>query len=70
MAEALLPGTDAITKGTVEWSHYRGGYLVRFRPIDGSARQHTTKDKDDCNQQFWKWVAEMRDSVERSMVER
>jgi len=56
MQEALLPGTKAIMKATVEIGHYRRGYLVRYKNLAGVAQQRTLKDRDAAHAQFIEFV--------------
>jgi hypothetical protein len=52
MAEALLPDTDAIPKGTLEWTLYRGKQLVRYRDSDGSVHRCLTADYAEAEVAF------------------
>ena len=60
MAEALLPDTDAITKGTLEWTEYRGKHLVRYRDQNGSVQRTLTASWDEANAAFEKYLADLR----------
>ena len=50
-SEALLPDTDAITKGTIEIVRSRGKMLVRYKRIDGNTSQKTFSAKGSTLQQ-------------------
>ncbi len=63
MQEALLPGTKAIMKGTVEWNSYRHGYLVRYKSCGGSVQQRQFQDREQANAQFWRFCDEMAREV-------
>jgi hypothetical protein len=60
MAEALLPGTYAITDNTLEWTEYRGKWLVRYKTGSGSIQRVLTASWDAANVAFEKYLAEMR----------
>ena len=60
MAEALLPGTDAIRKNTLEWEGYRGGWLVRWKNGQGIVKKIVTKDYIEADRVFTQWRKEMR----------
>ena len=60
MAESLLPDTDAIAAGTLEWTEYRGKWLVRYRDASGSVQRVRTASWNEANQAFEKFLADMR----------
>ncbi|HEV2498607.1 MAG TPA: hypothetical protein VGY31_03390 [Terriglobia bacterium] len=60
MAEALLPGTDAITRGTIEWSAYQGKSLVRYRDVAGSVHRQAFKTADEAQPFFLECVNRLR----------
>lgn len=49
MAESLLPDTDAIAAGTLEWTEYRGKWLVRYRDASGSVQRVITASWNEAN---------------------
>lgn len=54
-SEALLPGTDALLRGTVEISPSRkGGWLVPYRLLNGMAYRWIYKEPAWANEKFWK----------------
>lgn len=60
MQEALLPGTDAIQKNTLEWVPYRAGWLVRYKDSSGSVQKVATNSWDEANTAFEKFLEIMR----------
>ena len=46
-SEALLPGTDAIPRGSVEMIPYKRGWLVRYRTPEGYSIQQTFKRPEE-----------------------
>ncbi|MGA3168077.1 MAG: hypothetical protein ABSA41_12480 [Terriglobia bacterium] len=50
--ERLLPGTRAITKGTLEWRPYHGRWLVRFKHLSGSVNQRMFDNPDETQEFF------------------
>ncbi len=60
MQEALLPGTDAIARATLEWTRYRGKQLVRYKDASGSVWRCLTANYAEAEAAFEKWVEEMR----------
>ena len=62
MAEALLPGTDAITNGTLEWDRYKGKWLVRYKERNGTVHRLITADYQEADAAFEKYLAQMRGS--------
>lgn len=61
--EALLPGTDALTAGTVEWTRNSRGWLVRYRTITGMTYREQTRDPKEANGCFWMYVARLKQEV-------
>ncbi len=59
MAESLLPDTDAIPKGTIEYGRYRGKWLVRYKTLSGSVQRCHTDDRAEADRTFEKWKEEM-----------
>ena len=51
--EALLPGTHALPRGTVEVSHYDNSILVRTRQRDGMTTQRKFKTCQEAMVHFW-----------------
>jgi len=51
--EALLPGTSALPRGTVEVSHYGRSILVRHRDRAGTTTQRRFGSRDDAMAHFW-----------------
>jgi hypothetical protein len=64
MAEALLPGTDAIPRNTAEFCSYRGKYLVRFRDAVTVMRR-TFEDVDEASRYFWWCCRRLQDSARK-----
>jgi hypothetical protein len=60
--EALLPGTHALNKSTLEMQPYRSGWLVRIREQNGSTKRQTFKadERDNAFQLFLTWLDELR----------
>ena len=54
------PDTDAIAAGTLEWTEYRGKWLVRYRDASGSVQRVITASWNEANQAFEKFLADMR----------
>lgn len=64
--ECLLPGTDAITKNTLEWSIYHGKQLVRYKDANGSVHRCLTADYAEAEQAFNNWLEDMREQAQES----
>lgn len=60
MAEALLPDTDAIQKETLEWSTYRGAWLVRYKDRAGMVHRTQTKVFAEVDAAFDSYLHDMR----------
>ena len=58
--ESLLPGTDAITRSTVESQRYHRGWLVRYKDPAGSVQQRKFSSAAEADDQFWRFVADLR----------
>jgi len=58
--EALLPGTDAILAGTVEWSLRGGKVLVRYRDPRGYAYRESFDDREAAHAYFLECVARLK----------
>jgi hypothetical protein len=65
--ESLLPGTDAITRSTVEIALYHGNWLVRVKDRAGYARQRRFTDLDEAMGYFWDCARELRDAVRSAL---
>jgi hypothetical protein len=59
MAESLLKDTDAITKRTIEYTTYRGKFLVRYKDSSGSVHRCHTASRAEADAAFEKWREEM-----------
>jgi len=46
--ESLLPGTHAIRKGELEITPRKGGWLVRYKNLEGSVQQRQYKTRDEA----------------------
>lgn len=66
--EALLPGTDALGSGTVEWVRWRGKILVRYRDDDGSTQRRTFTERDKAHEFFAACVEKLKGGSGRSGV--
>ena len=64
--EALLPGTDALPRQTVEWKGYFGKHLVRYRTQSGSIFRVQTADREEADARFWSFVERLRQEVKAS----
>jgi hypothetical protein len=62
-AEALLPGTDAIMRGSVEWGRYRGGWLVRYRNLEGYTAQGQFDNPDLAHAYALECIAKLRAEI-------
>jgi hypothetical protein len=60
--ESLLPGTDAITRGTVEIQPYRDKWLVRYKRLDGHTFQKQC-DLIEAFEIFLRYVEELRSAA-------
>jgi len=58
--EALLPGTDAIRKSTLEWSTYRGKQLVRYKDSTGSVHRTLTANYAEADAAYQKYIEMMK----------
>ena len=63
--ESLLPGTDAITRSTVESQRYHRGWLVRYKDPAGSVQQRKFSSADEADDQFWRFVSDLRREAAR-----
>jgi len=59
-AEALLPGTEALTTATVEVATYHNKILVRYRDRTGSTTRQTFTDPHEAMRHFWKCAHQLR----------
>jgi hypothetical protein len=66
MSESLSPDTDAITRNTLEWRHYRGGWLVRWKDRTATVRKVSTKDWNEADHSFTEFLEKMRAEVKMS----
>lgn len=60
--EALLPGTDAIRRGTVEITRRGKRWLVRYKRRDGTVWQRQFADLNQAHRQFLAWADELQAS--------
>ena len=65
MAEALLPDTDAIQAGVLEWNEYRGKWLVRYKePVAPfSVQRVQTASWSEANTAFEKFLADLKSKI-------
>ena len=63
-AEALLPNTDALRRGTVEFAQYGIKWLVRYRRPDGTTWRQLYDDPDEADHVFNKYVADLEETNE------
>lgn len=63
MSEALLPDTDAITRGTIEFVPYGSKWLVRMRRLDGSIRRELFRTAAEGWPFFQDCVGQMREAL-------
>ena len=58
--EALKPGTDAITRGQIECVPYRGGWLVRYRNLNGYTAHRQFDDPELAHQYMLECMGKLR----------
>ena len=58
--ESLLPGTYALTRGTVEWTGYHEKHLIRYRSVSGATWRQTYDDGEDAYREFWRRAEMLR----------
>ena len=63
-AEALLPNTDALLRGTVEFAQHGIKWLVRYRRPDGTTWRQLYDDPDEADRVFNKYVADLEERNE------
>jgi len=63
-AEALLPNTDALLRGTVELAQYGIKWLVRYRRSDGTTWRQLYDDPEEADRVFNKYVADLEETNE------
>ena len=63
-AEALLPNTDALLRGTVEFAQYGIKWLVRYRRSDGTTWRQLYDDPDEAERAFNKYMADLEETNE------
>jgi hypothetical protein len=63
-AEALLPNTDALLRGTAEFAQYGIKWLVRYRRTDGTTWRQLYDDPDEADRMFNKYVADLEERNE------
>ena len=61
--ENLLPGTDAIPRGSVQTSAFGGKTLVRYKDLKGHVMRRVIADPDAAHAQFLEWVNSLRESL-------
>lgn len=64
--ENLLPGTDAITRGTIEEVPYRGKWLVRWKDQSGVVLQRKFDSVDESHEFFLVCVNQARAAARES----
>ena len=57
--EALLPNTDALLRGTVEFAQYGIKWLVRYRRTDGTTWRQLYDDPEEADRVFNKYVSDL-----------
>jgi hypothetical protein len=62
-SEALLPGTNAISRGSVESVPYRGKRLVRYRNLAGYVMQRQFRDPDEAHRYFLECVGRLKEEL-------
>jgi len=62
--EALLLGTHALPRGTVEVSHYGRSILVRVRQLTGSTTQRRFGTPQEAMRHFWDSADRLKSEVE------
>lgn len=63
--EALLPGTRAIPRETVEFEcHHK--VLIRYKALNGNTWQRQILDREEANRVFWGFVENFRSEVARA----
>jgi hypothetical protein len=67
--ESLLPGTDAIPRGTLEIARYRSGWLIRIRNLRGAVWQEKFNDPAEANERFRVLIAQFGDEVRKAFLE-
>ena len=63
--EALLPGTDAIRKNTLEISPYRGKWLVRWKDGFGYVHRHVYDEAAEANEYYQYLLGKLTESQEQ-----
>lgn len=63
-AESLLPGTDAIPKGQIESTRYRGKFLIRYRNMDGYTTQRIFESADESHDFFLICIERLKREIE------
>jgi len=63
-AEALLPNTDALLRGTAEFAQYGIKWVVRYRRTDGTTWRQLYDDPDEADRMFNKYVADLEERNE------
>jgi hypothetical protein len=61
--ESLLPGTDALPRGTIEWTIRKGKHLIRYRRPDGTTWQRTEADPEAAQAYYEKCIADLREQA-------
>ena len=66
--EALLPGTRAIPRGTVEFE-CRQKVLIRYKNLAGNVWQRQIEDREEAGRVFWGFVENLRSEAARARAE-
>jgi hypothetical protein len=65
--ELLLPGTDAIARGTLEMSPYRGRWLVRYKNLSGYVAQRQFERTAEARMFFDECLEKLRAEVRSAL---
>jgi hypothetical protein len=63
--ESLLPGTDAIPKGEICCQRFRGGWLVRYKNLNGYTLQFKCEDPEVASTLTIGFITQLRGDLER-----